>query len=147
VFEAADFRPCGRVGEYDAGWRTDGALGGALFGFVGGGGAGRSDAARGCRAGAVPGGPVLFRGVVRRDYGRIVQHSGEDECSGAVLGEQAFEQPDDGLAILAGEVRHDTHHHPLASTRGDALAPRLEGALQFAGGVEGDGVGHGGSWM
>jgi hypothetical protein len=88
---------------------------------------------------------ALARRVVRGDGGPIVHYRGEYERSGAVLGEQAFEQPDDGLAIPAREIRHDTHHQSLRTTRGDALGRRFESALQSFGGVEGDGVGHFGS--
>jgi hypothetical protein len=88
--------------------------------------------------------PLGFSLVFRANGGRI-HHPGEDQRSGAVLGEQAFEEPDDGLAILAGEVCHDTHHPALRTTRGDEPGRHFESALQFSGGAKRDGVGHVGS--
>jgi hypothetical protein len=112
--------------------------------IVGDGMAGRTLAACGGASRARSRRLVVDVAFVRGD-GRTVRPIGEYQCSGAVLGEQAFEQRDDGLAILAGEVRHDAHHQSLRTTRGDEPGRRFQGALQSFGGVEGDGVGQDGS--
>jgi hypothetical protein len=111
----------------------------------GGGAAGRAHAAHGGASRTRRRGRPV-RGIVhRRAAGRLVHHPGEYECSGTILGEQAFQKRDHGAGVLAGEVRHDTHHQSLSTTRGDALGRRFESALQLVGGVKRDGVGHVGS--
>jgi hypothetical protein len=84
---------------------------------------------------------LAVRVGLHRIGGRIVHQFGEYQCSGAVLGEQAFEKFDHGGGVLAGEERHDPHHPALGTARGDALKRRFESALQSFGGVKGDGVG------